>query len=89
MISPGSTVFVAAVEDKLWVVAGDISWTRQSMLTNQPKQVSIFRSLIIPEDERRLTELRQWLAQLDNLNLVKVVLCHDGLALQLNGPPVF
>ncbi len=87
--SPGSTVFVVAVEGKLWIVAGDISWTRQSMLTNQPKQVSLFRSLIIPEDETRLVELRQWLAKLDSNDLVKVLLCHDGLALQVNGPPVF
>ncbi|OUS03793.1 hypothetical protein A9Q81_06580 [Gammaproteobacteria bacterium 42_54_T18] len=87
--SPGSTVFVAAVEGTLWIVAGDISWTRESMLINQPKQVSLFRSFIIPEDGSRLIELREWLAQLDSYDLVKVLLCHDGLALQVDGPSEF
>ena len=87
--SPGSSIFVAAVEGKLWVIAGDVSWERNALLSNQPKKVSLFRSILIPEDDNRLLELRQWLAQLDTIKNVGVLLCHDSHALKQFGPPTY
>lgn len=87
--SPGSTIYVTRVEGKLWIIAGDVSWRRQSLLNNQPKSVSSFRSLIIPEDETQLEKLRLWLAKLDGHDLIDVLLCHDSLALKAYGPPLY
>ena len=83
--SPGSSVFVAAVEGKLWLIAGDVSWKRDALLGDKPKQVSWFRALFIPEDQEHLREVGRWLTRLEENALVNVVLCHDGDALRNSG----
>lgn len=87
--SPGSSVFLASVQGKLWVLAGDVSWQHSLMLRNEPKKVSFARSVLIPEHEGRLAELRHWLNQLNAREGVEVVLCHDGDALEKYGPPKY
>lgn len=87
--TPGSTAYVVAVNGKLWIIAGDVSWQRSALLENKPKSVSTLRSIMFPENQSRLTQLRQWFTEKESQANAHVLLCHDGKALRQFGPPIF
>lgn len=82
--TPGSSVYVARVAGATWVFAGDITFTREALLENRPKE-RIYSLLITPEAPRVLEALRLWLAGLDARPGVTVVVSHDLGALVTGG----
>ncbi len=77
--TPGSTVYFAKVGDKIWVMAGDITWTVDDVRSNTPKP-SAYSTLIVPEYGARMEELRMWLKSLDALPRIHVVVSHGEQA---------
>jgi len=79
-----STMFVFAVNGHLWILSGDITNTRESLLANRGKGF-LYSILLVPEDTRRTEELRRYLAALDAEDDVTVVVSHDLDALTVSG----
>jgi len=75
--TPCSTVFFVSVGDKLWVLSGDVSNDKQSLLANKGKGF-LYSYLIVPENTRQLDKLRVWLAGLNSQSATEVVVSHDG-----------
>jgi glyoxylase-like metal-dependent hydrolase (beta-lactamase superfamily II) len=82
--TPGSTVFLARVGERIWIFAGDITNSRSELETDRAKS-SLYSLLIVPEDPQRLKVLRSWLRQLDRASDATVVVSHDLGALGLQG----
>lgn len=74
--TPGSTLFAIAVEDRLWLLSGDISNTKADLLSNTGKGF-LYSYLIVPEHARRSDELRSWLGRLDANEDTTVIVSHD------------
>jgi len=74
--TPGSTIFVIAVEGHLWVFAGDITNSKADMLSNTGKGF-LYSTFFVPEHTARLEELRLWLAKLDARGDTTVIVSHD------------
>ena len=85
--TPGSTVFFAQVHDRLWVIAGDITNAKSSIVSNTPKPF-IYSALITPEATGRLEELRLWLAKLDTGPTTTVLVSHDLQSLIDSSVPI-
>jgi glyoxylase-like metal-dependent hydrolase (beta-lactamase superfamily II) len=81
-----STLFAFAVNGHLWLLSGDITNTRENLLTNTGKGF-VYSGLLVPEDTRRTEELRRWLAALDAEPDISVVVSHDLGALEASGLP--
>jgi glyoxylase-like metal-dependent hydrolase (beta-lactamase superfamily II) len=82
--TPGSTIFFARVQDRIWVHAGDITNFRENLLLDRPKPWA-YSYLITPEARGRLAPLRPWLAGLDQIDAWSVVVSHDHAALLQSG----
>jgi len=82
--TPGSTIFAVAVNDKLWILSGDISNSKADLLNNQGKGF-IYSYLFIPENTSRTEALRLWLTQLDQNKDISVIVSHDLDATKKNG----
>ncbi len=82
--TPGSTVFAANVGGFTWLFSGDITNTRQDLVSNTPKALW-YSTFMVPESRKRLEELRQWLAAIDQLPNRQVVVSHDLDALRASG----
>jgi glyoxylase-like metal-dependent hydrolase (beta-lactamase superfamily II) len=82
--TPGSTIFFARVQDRIWVHAGDITNFRENLLLDRPKPWA-YSYLITPEARGRLAQLRPWLAGLDQIDAWSVVVSHDHAALLQSG----
>lgn len=78
--TPGSTIFFAAVDEKIWVLAGDISNDKESLIKNLPKPIA-YSLFATPEHMSRLADLRVWLAELDRDPGISVLVSHDLAAL--------
>jgi glyoxylase-like metal-dependent hydrolase (beta-lactamase superfamily II) len=81
-----STMFAFAVNGHVWVLSGDITNTRESLLANRGKGF-LYSAVLVPEDTRRTEELRLYLAALDAEDDVTVVVSHDLDALRASGLP--
>jgi len=73
--TPGSTIFVIAVEGHLWVFAGDITNSKANLL-NTGKGF-LYSTFFVPEHTARLEKLRLWLAKLDARDDTTVIVSHD------------
>lgn len=82
--TPGSTVYAANVDGHTWLFSGDITNSKQDILTNTPKELW-YSTLMVPESRKRLDTLRQWLANIDQLPNRQVVVSHDLDALEKSG----
>lgn len=82
--TPGTTVFFAALDDTIWVLAGDITNKKKSIGDNLPKP-ALYSLFVTPEDGGRLAALRTWLAALDRDPAFSVVVSHDLEALEASG----
>ncbi|MFT5690913.1 MAG: glyoxylase-like metal-dependent hydrolase (beta-lactamase superfamily II) [Oceanicoccus sp.] len=74
--TPGSTIYVAKLKNKIWVFAGDITNDMESLIDNKGKGF-IYSYLVVPENTARLAELRLWLAEIDKQPLASVLVAHD------------
>jgi len=74
--TPGSTVFVARLPDRLVWFAGDITNEHAALLENRGKSW-IYSTLMVPENTGRLDELRRWLAARHAEPASFVVVSHD------------
>jgi glyoxylase-like metal-dependent hydrolase (beta-lactamase superfamily II) len=79
--TPGSTLYLARVEDHYWLFSGDITNTRRELLENLPK-ASLYSWLIVPENTDRTRRLREWLRDLDERPDLTVIVSHDLTALE-------
>jgi glyoxylase-like metal-dependent hydrolase (beta-lactamase superfamily II) len=79
-----STMFAFAVNGHLWLLSGDITNTRESLLANRGKGL-LYSIVLVPEDARRTEELRRYLAALDAEDDITVVVSHDLDALRRSG----
>lgn len=82
--TPGSTVYAAKVDGHTWLFSGDITNSKQNLLTNTPKALW-YSTLMVPESRKRLEELRLWLANIDQMPNKQVVVSHDLGALVDSG----
>jgi glyoxylase-like metal-dependent hydrolase (beta-lactamase superfamily II) len=74
--TPGSTLFVVPIDGRLWLFSGDITNTKQDLLTNTGKPF-LYSYLMVPEHTARNEALRLWLAELDGRPDIRVVVSHD------------
>lgn len=62
--TPGSTLWLVAVGDTLWLLSGDISNSKANLLSNTGKGF-IYSFAFVPEDTERTEAMRLWLSELD------------------------
>jgi glyoxylase-like metal-dependent hydrolase (beta-lactamase superfamily II) len=74
--TPGSTVYVAVLPDRIFIFSGDLTNQKADALDNVPKPW-VYSALIIPEATERLERLRRWLAELDAHAQLTLVVAHD------------
>lgn len=74
--TPGSTLFAAALPDRILLFAGDTTNSKADLLDDRPK-AWWYSYLAVPEDTARTAELRRYLAQLDQDPRFAVVVAHD------------
>lgn len=83
--TPGSSVYLARIGDRLWLFSGDVTNTRAELLGNLPKP-TLYSLLVVPESPARLERMRLWLAELDRAEDLTVVVSHDLTSLE--GTPI-
>jgi glyoxylase-like metal-dependent hydrolase (beta-lactamase superfamily II) len=88
--TPGSQVILAALRGpdgtvRRFAFAGDVANAIDGIRHDVPKPL-LYRLLVVPEDDRRLGELRRFLGHLEQAGVV-VVPSHDGLHLASLGLP--
>lgn len=86
--TPGSTLFAASVEGRLWLFSGDITNTMVNLQRNTGKGF-IYSNLLVPENTNRTGALRLWLRDLDAQDDISVVVSHDLEALMETGMQPF
>jgi len=86
--TPGSTMFAIPVGDRLWLLTGDISNSREALIGNQPKGF-LYSYLFVPEDEARLEQLRLLLTELDEDEQFTAIVSHDPEAIAASGMPLW
>lgn len=74
--TPGSTLFAAALPDRILLFAGDTTNSKADLLDDRPK-AWWYSYLAVPEYTARTAELRRYLAQLDRDPRFAVVVAHD------------
>lgn len=74
--TPGSTLFAAAVNGRVWIFSGDTTNTKASLLNDVGKGF-VYSFILVPENTARTAELRHWLAALDARDDMTVVVSHD------------
>lgn len=84
--TPGSTLFAIPVGDRLWLLTGDISNSREALIENQPKGF-LYSYLFVPEDEDRLAQLRLLLTEFDEDERITAIVSHDANAIAASGMP--
>lgn len=86
--TPGSTLFAASIQGQLYVLSGDITNTKASILADSGKGW-VYSTLIVPEDTQRTGRLRQWLRELTQHDAITVVVSHDLQDIKASGLPAF
>lgn len=74
--TPGSTLFVVGLGERLLLFSGDITNSLADLRADRGKGF-LYSYLFVPEDTDRNRELRRWLASLDAAPDVDVVVSHD------------
>lgn len=74
--TPGSTLWVAALPDKILLFSGDITNDKNSIDHDQAKS-RLYSTLMVPENVKRTAELRKWLLMLDKNENFSVIVAHD------------
>lgn len=82
--TPGSTLFAAAVGDRLWLFAGDTTNSMAALRGDEGKGF-LYSYLFVPENTSRTSELRAWLNSLHDEDDMDVVISHDLEALIASG----
>jgi glyoxylase-like metal-dependent hydrolase (beta-lactamase superfamily II) len=82
--TPGSTLYLARVGQEYWLMSGDITNDKKSLLQDLPKHW-LYSTLVVPEDTLRTAQLREYLRELDKNESVTVLPAHDvdGMAASL------
>ena len=80
--TPGSTLWVVALGDKVFLFSGDITNDKASLSQDTPKS-AIYSYLLVPENTKRTAELRKWLHTLDQNDRFSVIVSHDLANTQL------
>lgn len=78
--TPGSTIYAARVNGKVWVFAGDLTNRKAAALKNQDKGF-LYSYMLVPENTELLAQWRPWLAELDADPNAEVIISHDLAAL--------
>ena len=74
--TPGSTLFAAAIDDRLWLFSGDTTNSKANLLNNVGKGF-LYSNILVPENTGRTEALRLWLTGLDANDDMTVVVSHD------------
>ncbi|MFT5677080.1 MAG: glyoxylase-like metal-dependent hydrolase (beta-lactamase superfamily II) [Paraglaciecola sp.] len=74
--TPGSTLWVVALGDKVFLFSGDITNDKASLNHNIPKD-ALYSYMLVPENTKRTSELRKWLNALDQNDQFSVIVSHD------------
>ena len=82
--TPGSTLFAIAIDDRLWILSGDISNSKADLLSDTGKGFA-YSYLMVPENTARTAELRKWLTRLDSKEDMTVLVSHDLPDIQASG----
>ncbi len=82
--TPGSTLFVVAAKDRIWLLSGDIANSKADLLSNTGKGF-LYSYLMVPENTARTEELRQWFAGLDSNVDMTVLVSHDLPDIEASG----
>jgi glyoxylase-like metal-dependent hydrolase (beta-lactamase superfamily II) len=90
--TPGSQVFVAHVKGaesvKTWILTGDVVNNIDGIRHNIPKP-ALYSLLVVPENTKRLDEVRRFIGGLEREQGAGVLVTHDQLALEASGIPKF
>lgn len=86
--TPGSTLFAIPVDGRLWVFSGDITNTKQDIVTDTGKPF-LYSHLMVPEHTGRTGQLRRWLAELDGRPDIRVIVSHDLMDVEASGMPEY
>lgn len=86
--TPGSTLWLTKVEERIWLFAGDISVTQELMYAGKGNGF-IYSYMIVPEDTERLVDIRGWLSRLDKREEVSVIVSHDLRAYEGSSIPLW
>lgn len=74
--TPGSTLWVVAIGDKILLFSGDITNDKVSIDEDKSKGF-LYSYLLVPENTQRTSELRKWLFNLDKNDDFGVIVSHD------------
>ena len=74
--TPGSTLFAIALNDRIWILSGDITNAKADLRSDTGKGF-LYSYLLVPENTARTAELRQWLLKLDSNDDMTILVSHD------------
>jgi len=74
--TPGSTLWVVALADRILLLSGDITNDKHSLDHDVAKE-ALYSWLIVPENIERTAQLREWLSALDRRENFSVIVSHD------------
>ena len=80
--TPGSTLWVVALGDKVFLFSGDIT-NDMASINHDTSKSKLYSYFLVPENTKRTTELRKWLKTLDQNNQISVIVSHDLANTQL------
>ncbi|MFT5209605.1 MAG: glyoxylase-like metal-dependent hydrolase (beta-lactamase superfamily II) [Flavobacterium sp.] len=86
--TPGSTLFAFSIDGMLYLLSGDITNSKNEILTNQGKGF-VYSTFLVPENTRRTEALRIWLAEVEAMIDVKVIVSHDLADIEASGIPKY
>jgi glyoxylase-like metal-dependent hydrolase (beta-lactamase superfamily II) len=82
--TPGSTLFVIAVDNRLWLLSGDIANSKADLVNDVGKGV-LYSYFLVPENVERTDVLRPWLTALDAQPDMTVIVSHDLPDIEASG----
>lgn len=86
--TPGSTLFAFSIDGILYLLSGDITNSKYEILNNQGKGF-VYSTFLVPENTIRTEALRVWLAKVEAMEDVKVVVSHDLADIEASDIPEY
>ena len=86
--TPGSTAFIVAARDRLWIFSGDTANRKANLLANRGKGF-LYSYVLVPENTSRTEALRLWFSELDARPDITVIVSHDVDDVEASGMPRF
>jgi len=86
--TPGSTLFAFSIDGILYLLSGDITNSKYEILNNHGKGF-VYSTFLVPENTIRTEALRVWLAKVEAMEDVKVVVSHDLADIEASGIPEY